>query len=139
MNYLNKKVSAFTLVEVIVATSILMIAVFGVYKLIWENAKLITNSDNNLQLNSLFPVLESCIEKEWYSSYSMSDINYYDFWVDYLSCNKNSSETTINLDNIDYILKSEVVNVDLDNYIDFRLTISSDLSSEVVKTFKLLK
>jgi len=60
---MKKNKIAFTLVEVVVATSILMVSVFGVYKLIGENMKLINNNDNYLQLHSLFPALESCIEK----------------------------------------------------------------------------
>ena len=57
---MKKNNKAFTLIEVIVATGILMISVFWVYKLIWENAKLINNSDNYLQLNLLFSPLSSC-------------------------------------------------------------------------------
>lgn len=101
---MNKK--AFSLIEVIVATSILSIAVFWVYKMIWENNKIINNSNNFLNKTLLFPILETCIEK----SGAITWIIYIDLWGDLKSCNTNNNEVINKIDNIEYTLKAEMVN-----------------------------
>ena len=62
---MKKNIPWFTLIEVIIATWIITIAVFWVYKLISENTKIISNSTNYTQSILLFPVLEQCIENIW--------------------------------------------------------------------------
>jgi prepilin-type N-terminal cleavage/methylation domain-containing protein len=57
-----KNLKAFTLIELIVATSILSITVFWIYKLIWENSKVVTNSNIITKTALLFPVVEACID-----------------------------------------------------------------------------
>jgi len=139
----NKK--AFTLIEVIVATSILMMSVFWVYKLIWENMKLINNNDNYLQLHSLFPVLESCIDEIWYSNFPnnfpsavLSLPNKYDFWNNMNWCTNNSSSWIIILDNIEYNLSSQILSWGLD-FIDFELKISAEWVWSYTWSYKLVK
>lgn len=136
---INKK--AFTLVEVIVATSILMVSVFGIYKLIGENAKLINNSDNFLQLNSFFPALEWCIDKlwvEWFTDKTVWKIYKFDFWSDFLWCTNNSSSWIILVDNIEYELFWEIISSGID-FIDFDLKISADGVWSQNRAYKLLK
>lgn len=101
---MNKK--AFSLIEVVVATWILSIAVFWVYKMIWENNKIINNSNNFLNKTSLFPILETCIEDSWETSWTF----YIDLWSDLKNCDIVTSETINKIDNIEYILKAEMVN-----------------------------
>lgn len=69
---------AFSLIEVVVATWILSIAVFWVYKMIWENNKIINNSNNFLNKTALFPVLETCIEQSGETTWTI----YIDLWTD---------------------------------------------------------
>jgi len=133
----NKK--AFTLIEVVVATSILMISVFWVYKLIGENAKLINNNDNYLQLHSLFPTLKSCIDEIWYYSTNVWDIKKYDFWSDMLWCSKSiNNPLKVILDNIEYNLSSKVLSWGID-FIDFELKISGEGVWSYTGSYKLLK
>lgn len=101
---MNKK--AFSLIEVVVATWILSIAVFWVYKMIWESNKIINNSNNFLNKTALFPVLETCIEQSWVTSWTI----YIDLWSDLKSCDTNSSEVINKIDNVEYVLKAEMVN-----------------------------
>jgi len=134
----NKK--AFTLIEVIVASAILSITVFWVYKLIWENSKIINNSDNYLQLNNLFLNLEECIKSKWYSNYSSDSLNSekkYDFWNNLNWCN-NSSSTWVIINNINYYLNSKIT-ATWSNYIDFELKIEWEWVWIEKKEFRLYK
>jgi len=142
---MKKNKIAFTLVEVVVATSILMISVFGVYKLIWENSRLINNNDNYLQLHSLFPALESCIDKIWYNGFPHNfplDIpspKKYDFWPNMNWCsNSISSSWKVVLDNIEYSLSSKVLSWWID-FIDFELEISWDWIGAYTGSYRLVK
>lgn len=118
---INKK--AFSLIEVVVATSILSIAVFWVYKMIWENNKIITNSNNYLNKTSLFPVLETCIEQSWITSWT----KYIDLWSDLKSCATSNSEIINKIDNIEYVLKVSLGN-DLTNSRIWETSINSNFS-----------
>jgi len=134
----NKK--AFTLIEVIVASAILSITVFWVYKLIWENSKIINNSDNYLQLNNLFLNLEECIKSKWYSNYSSDSLNSekkYDFWNNLNWCS-NSSSTWVIINNINYYLNSKIT-ATWSNYIDFELKIEWEWVWIEKKDFRLYK
>lgn len=95
---------AFSLMEVIIATSILSISVFWVYKMIGENNKIIKNSNNFLNKTLLFPVIEVCIKKSWIVNWK----NYIDLWVDLKSCSTQNTEIVNKIDNIEYILIAEL-------------------------------
>jgi len=92
--------NAFSLIEVIVASVILSIAVFGVFKLIWENQKLINNSDNYKTTTSLFIPFQECIENIFWNSKS----TWQHFYLNLENCGTWSTQTWIILDNIEYIL-----------------------------------
>lgn len=131
---------AFSLIEVIVASSILSITVFWVYKLIWENSKLINNSDNYLQLNSLFPVLQECIKNKWPSSFSSDSINsekQFNFWSNLNWCEIWTTSNII-IDNIEYFLKSTLLENN-SKYIKLELEIEWDWSAIEKKDFRLYK
>jgi prepilin-type N-terminal cleavage/methylation domain-containing protein len=76
---MKKYIKAFTLIEVIIATTILSIAVFGVYKLIGENTKIIQNSDNYFKANSLLPSITNCIENIGFDTFKSIQQNNYNF------------------------------------------------------------
>lgn len=118
---MNKK--AFSLIEVIVATSILSIAVFWVYKMIGENSKIVINSNNYLNVSLLFPIIETCIESSWIT---MS--KYIDLWSDYKSCTYSDSSVINKIDNIDYILFADMKNI-LSKSIVWEISISSDYTN----------
>lgn len=94
------KTKAFTLVELVVATSILTIAVFSIYKLISENNKTINNS--NVRYNSylLFPSVWACIDNLW-----INEDSNISFGNNLKECLNSDSPTTI--DNIDYHFKAK--------------------------------
>jgi len=98
---MNKK--AFSLIEVIVATSILSIAVFWVYKMIGENSKIVINSNNYLNTSLLFPIIETCIDSNW-----ITTSKYIDLWIDYKSCNYSDTNIINKIDNIDYVLFADM-------------------------------
>ena len=128
---MKKYIKAFSLIEVVIATWIISITVFWVYKLIWENTKIISNSWNYLQINSLFPVLEECIENLWISS----DTSIY-LWNNLDSCIKSSSWTII--DNITYNLSANITN-SWTNYIDWELVIDSEQNKTQTWFYKQIK
>lgn len=133
----NKK--AFTLIEVIVASAILSITVFWVYKLIWENSKLMSNSENYLQLNTLFPVFEECIKNKWYSSFSDNSTTKFNFWNNLNWCETWNSNSVI-IDNIEYFLEAKIESWNKkSNYIDFELKIEWDWIEIEKKEFRLYK
>jgi prepilin-type N-terminal cleavage/methylation domain-containing protein len=134
----NKK--AFTLIEVIIASAILSITVFWVYKLIWENSKLINNSDNYLQLNSLFPAFEECIKNKWYSSFSgdlENSTKKINFWNNLNWCEIWNSNNVV-IDNIEFFLETKIISKK-NNYIDFELKIEWDWIAIEKKEFRLYK
>lgn len=96
-----KKNKAFSLIEVVMATFILSVAVFGIYKLIAENTKIINNSDEYTKASFLFAVVENCIENTDYKTW------YLDLWIDLKECNFNPTEKINTIDNVDYTLKYE--------------------------------
>ena len=135
---MNKKNKWFSLIEVIVASSILSISVFGVYKLIWENTKIINNSSNSVQLNYFFPIIEECIANIWFWNFSHTIWYEYDFNL-WLNNNECSTWTLnkVNIDNIDYDIKWVIKDYQL-NYIDWELSISSWLSNTLTWKYILL-
>ena len=136
---MQKNKTAFTLIEVIIASAILSVTVFWVYKLIWENTKLINNSGNYLQLNNLFLNLEECIKnkKSYFLSLSSWATKKINFWNTSTWCVIWNS-TPVNIDNIDYYLESKITWT-WSNNIDFELKIEWDWVWIEKKYFRLLK
>ncbi len=101
----NKK--WFTILEIIVATSILTISVFWVYKLISENNKIINNSNIYLNTTMLIPSIENCIKN---IEPSLWVKHYFDFWTNYEECNILNNEVINTIDNIEYVISAEWTN-----------------------------
>lgn len=131
-----KNKNAFSLIEVVIATSIITITVFWVYKLIWENTKIINNSWNILQVRSIFPVLQECIENIGFSTYIQSIWQQYNFnfWSWMEECNIGLGNI-VEIDNLEYIIKWEVMNFWSD-YIDWELSIKSDETKTITWSYK---
>lgn len=131
----------FSLIEIVIATSIITIAVFWVYKLIWENTKIINNSWNYLQVNSLFPVLEECIENLWFSSFPWVTTTEYDFnfWVNQNldSCSISGGNKVV-IDNIEYNLKWIIKNRTIDSIL-WELQIYSEETNTHTWSYQQLK
>jgi hypothetical protein len=134
---INRK--AFSLVEVIVASGILTIAVFWVFKLIAENSKIISLSQNYIQANLLLQPSKECLDyllkdKGMISMKNESIPFYLDLnsftWV----CNIWTSSTVNNLDNIDYIIYVEKNNEWID-FIDWKININSEVISPLYFDF----
>ena len=96
---MNSNKKAFSLIEVITSAIILSIAVFWVFKLIWENQKLINNSEKYKTATSLFIPFKECI-KNIYDWTTISNT----FYISLNNCTSATTETWIILDNIEYIL-----------------------------------
>ena len=136
-----KNENAFSLIEVIIATSIITITIFWVYKLIWENTKIISNSSNYLQSNSLFPVIEECIEKIWFNTFKSiwSSSYHFNFWnaTNLDDCNIGST-FNVTIDNIDYYLLWNITN-SWSDFIEWQISISSDEIKTITWNYKQLK
>ena len=110
---MNKTKKAFSLIEVITATVILSIAVFWVFKLIWENQKILNNTNNYNTASSLFLDFQECIKN---NSWSISDNEI--FYININNCTRQNTKTWIILNNIEYELYwSGIWNNSLDLYI----------------------
>ena len=131
-----KNKSAFTLIEVVIATSIITLTVFGAYKLIWENIKIINKSWNLQQTKALFPLLEECIENIWFNTFSLSEYSF-NFWIDNLGCSIWDSNDII-IDNIGYEIKWVIINSTID-FIDWELSIKSSETKTLTWFYKQIK
>ncbi len=129
----------FSLIEVIIATWIISISVFWVYKLIGENTKIITNSWNYTQAYSLFPVTKECLNYIWID-WILNKTIWESYWI-YL-WNTSTwcviSNSWITIDNIDYYLTAVITNTWV-NFIDWKLNITSDQINMISSNFKQIK
>ena len=138
-----KKINnAFSLIEVVIATSVISITVFWIYKLMWENNKIIANSSSYLQVNSLFPTLEECIENIWFSyfnSHWATEYNF-NFWDPNLmdECKVFWTDEII-IDDINYSLTWTITNKVADKYIEWELSIASDNTKTMTWYYKQIK
>lgn len=133
---IKKNKNAFSLIEVIIATSIITISVFWIYKLIWENTKIINKSQNITNTYNLFPVMEECIKYLWYDSFTKTIWReyYFQLWINLDICTNSLISTWITIDNIDYILKWEIITLPT-NAIDWELSIESDWIKTITWSF----
>lgn len=137
---MKKIKKAFSIIEVVTASIILSITVFWVFKLIFENQKLINNSSNYNTTLWLTSPLNECIEYIWYNWFVSKNVwdeyNIY-FWSSNTECLLSSSWTII--DNISYDFKIEISEHIIDNFIKFRTYINSSKEIEIQNYYKLIK
>jgi len=128
MKYNNKW---FSLIEVIVATSILTIAVFWVFKLIAENSKILANSNNFMQANFLLQPTKECLNKIGLTAlFAEWSTVYLDLWNDWITCNIWNSTDLLVLDNIEYKIRADKESSWVD-YINWNIIVNSNLNWEV--------
>lgn len=96
-----KKKKAFSLIEIIVSIWIISVTIFWIYKLIWENNKIIANSNIFLIQNLLYDNAKECLNWENF------DNIFIDFWDDLKSCNFSNSEKITKIDNAEYIIQAK--------------------------------
>jgi len=122
---LNKNNYWFSLIEIIIATSIITITVFWVYKLISENTKIINNSWEYLQANSLFNTIEECIKNKVSIPYNNSSPIYFYLNNDYMGCQLNTTSSWNIIDSIEYVLWANLTDT-WTNYNEWEIFIKSD-------------
>lgn len=87
---MKKSKNWFSLVEIIIAWTILTVWVFWIYKLFWVNMSLLSNNETYTQaVNLEFPFKE-CLKNLWFSNFNTySSGNYFiiNFWSGNLECN----------------------------------------------------
>lgn len=132
MKYNNKW---FSLIEVIVATSILTIAVFWVFKLIAENSKILTNSNNFMQANFLLQPTKECLNKLWLTTLflQLSPV-YLDLWINWVDCLIWDDEDLLVLDNIEYQIYAKE-NLRWSDFIDWNIVIDSGVTWKVESNY----
>lgn len=133
----NKSSKAFTLIEVIIASSILSMTVFGIYKLIGENTRLVSNKEHYSFVNTLFPSLEQCIEHIWFSYFAADTTYQFHFGADNLWCEIGTNTDRVILDGIEYTLSWTTL-TNSSQRIDWLLEISSELQNPLTKSYTQL-
>ncbi|MDP2090527.1 MAG: prepilin-type N-terminal cleavage/methylation domain-containing protein [Candidatus Gracilibacteria bacterium] len=123
---MEKNFYGFSLIEVIVATSIITISVFGVYKLISENTKIINKSSNNIQVNNMFFLSKDCIESIGIDNYNkaIGTDYYFNFGTDLTECSTGTINQTVVIDNLGYSIKGNILESGT-NYIKWLISIES--------------
>lgn len=123
---MKNNLSWFSIIEVVVASFILSLSVFWVYKLIWENTKLIWKSYNYMQANFLFQPMKECIEKIWYDSIVWTGDSkiYIDLWTEWDNCSIWTNTSVLLIDNLEYQFFWEISNTTM-NSIDWILKIDT--------------
>ncbi len=131
--------NGFSLLEVIIAAWILTLTFLWVYKLIWENIKIISNSDTYIQANILEKNIENCIKSIWFNYFKNNSASKYNFnlWKSWTWCfTWNTNITTI--DNIPFYMNWEITN-SWSNFINWKLNIISDWNTKINSNFIQLK
>lgn len=87
---MQKNISGFTLLEIMTASMILSIWVFGIYKMMSSNNVLLSDWNTKQEAQWLFIPFQNCLENIWYESlswsYNVGNSFSINFWEDNLSC-----------------------------------------------------
>lgn len=95
---------AFSIIEIIIATTILTLTVFWIYRLIWENNKIVVNSNNFLNQNIILLNARECLKWQ-----NFTEKKFLNFWNDLKSCNFWNNENLFTIDWIDYLISIETL------------------------------
>ena len=114
------KIYWFSLTEVIVATSILTLTIFWVYKLLGENLRLIWNTSSLSTIALLENNAKECLKYFWYSSpWTIGQKYSINFWVNNIFCQTGSFDphyTTfswVSLDSKTYFISTQIKSEDV--------------------------
>jgi hypothetical protein len=106
---MKKNLLAFSLIELIVATTIATIGVFWIYSLIWNNQFNINNLWEYSKKESLYYSVFECIKtKGVIFSKNKGDKLFINFWNNLKQCNITNSKKETKIDGIEYIFKVEI-------------------------------
>lgn len=107
---ISTRKKAFSLLEVIVATGILSMTVFWVYKLIGENVKISERSDDYIYSEILLTNLENCIDNIGFDYFYADPQNTYEFQIgnNWELCSINTWISTT-LNGTDYALSGDIL------------------------------
>ncbi len=135
---------AFSLIEVIIAATILSITVFWVYKLIGENSKLIANKDVFVERNILLNDMKECIENIGFASFTWNAQAQYSFNFGPLnfSCVSDTYNSSYTFPSVDiagksYFIFGNILNKSSSS-IDWELSVYEESSGKITKTYKQL-
>lgn len=138
---MKKTIKWFSLIEIVVATSILIIWVFGVYKMIWNNLNLISNLNTKRTSHIIEKSLIECIKYFWVDtlswSYSTNEKFSINFWENLNWCFTWNYDTSYNFSwvllnnkeffNILYINKKETGSININYEITWEITLKNTL------------
>lgn len=140
-----KSIFWFSLVEVMIASAILSLTVFWVYKLIGENSKLISNKDTYVQKNILLSNIKECIEDIGFTTFKSSTQTSYsfNFWPTGYNCISDTYSSTYSFTGIDlagktYYLFGTITNSGA-TFIDWDIGVFEESTGKVNKTYKQLQ
>lgn len=143
---INKK--WFSILEVVVASMILSLSVFWIYKLIAENNKIINNSNNFFDANILITNMIDCIEWIWFDTLKSSSFltNTWSFYFENsltwkcITWNYNTSFTFTwnNINNINYYLYWKITNSTVDT-LDWTLWVYGESVWVIEKEWKMMR
>lgn len=140
---MNKNLTWFSIIEIIISTVILTMWVFWVYKLIGNNMSYISNNENLLQQNLLYSPMRECIKSlwfdnldAWYPSGTNFSINFWDnqMWCFTGSYNTNYDFSWVLVDNQEYFLYAKV-NSKSSTRIKLELNIYTTLNKELFQSW----
>lgn len=144
----NKSCRGFSIIEVVVSSIILSLAVFWIYKLMAENNRIIDNSNNYLDANLLVTNMISCIENIWFDTLKTSNFNtqtwsfYFEntltwkcmTWIYY----SNYTFSWVKLNNLDYYLYWKITS-SWTGYLDWNLWVYNESVWKIEKEWIMWK
>ncbi|MFA5916916.1 MAG: hypothetical protein WC850_01625 [Candidatus Gracilibacteria bacterium] len=147
MKFINNK-SGFSIIEVVVSSIILSLSVFGIYKLIAENNKLINNSNNFLDANILLTNSITCLENIGFDNLKSSNFDSQTgslYFENSLTgkCltgtyDTNYTFTGVKLNNLDYYLYGIITSSGSD-YLNWNLGVYNESVGKIEKNRKMWK
>lgn len=138
----------FSIIEVVISSIILSLSVFGIYKLIAENNKLINNSNNFLDANILLTNSITCLENIWFDNLQTSNFNS-QIWSIYFensltgkcstwTYDSDYSFTWVKLNNLDYYLYAKITG-SWSDYLDWNLWIYNESVWKIERNWTMWK
>lgn len=129
--------SGFSLVEIMIATVILTIWLFGIYKLIWNNMAIVWNNWTLNTQKMMSYNFEQCLSSLWYDRFKELDewvsfsMNFWDIDDDYKKCivgdyNNTLDFTPVVVDGTEYYLYGTRINDKTSESIEIKYSVYVD-------------
>ncbi|NUJ97914.1 type II secretion system protein [Candidatus Gracilibacteria bacterium] len=139
-----KKKKAFSLIEIIVATSVISMTIFGVYTLIAQNGKLIQNSGSYLQGEILIGNIKECINFLGFNTFKGNSQKEYSFNLPFTgTCSTGTYSTGYNfspfqIDGKNFFLFATITNSGA-NFIEWKLGSYEESTGKIEKDYIQIK